>query len=46
MPSDYYMKMTDEQARAELVRMGIALPKPKSSDEQGPEGSSKDRKHV
>ena len=28
MPSDYYMKMTDEQARAELARMGIALPKP------------------
>jgi hypothetical protein len=28
MPSDYIMSMTDEQARAELARMGIACPKP------------------
>lgn len=27
MPADYFNNMTDEQARAELARMGIACPK-------------------
>lgn len=33
MPIDYFKEMTDEQAVAELARIGIAYPKPREPRE-------------